>query len=216
MQINFRSWRDTGITWLALEGVDAAKMQRRAGHESISTTLGYVKMAEDLTRSIGQPFPPLPLALLEASDEPCGDAPKRRDLANHQANIGPRKIHPRGIKELFGGEGGIRTRGRLLTCARLASGYLRPLGPAGEMRDAAAFGLLLQSLMADARFLQGEAPPLEWADVLTTLVKTYVAPRRRRRGGARRHLPSRSIRSIEGADLGEARVRYAVARDLAL
>ncbi len=26
------------------------------------------------------------------------------------------------------GEGGIRTRGRLLTCARLASGYLRPLG----------------------------------------------------------------------------------------
>ena len=29
---------------------------------------------------------------------------------------------------LRGGEGGIRTRGRLLTYARLASGYLRPLG----------------------------------------------------------------------------------------
>ena len=65
MQINFRSWRDTGITWLALAGVDIAKMQRRAGHDEISTTLGYVKMAEDLTGSIGEPFPVLPAALLE-------------------------------------------------------------------------------------------------------------------------------------------------------
>jgi hypothetical protein len=40
-------------------------MQRRAGHDSISTTLGYVKMAEDLTGSIGEPFPPLPAELLE-------------------------------------------------------------------------------------------------------------------------------------------------------
>jgi integrase len=65
MMINFRSWRDTGITWLALGSVDVAKMQRRAGHDSISTTLGYVKMAEDLTGSIGEPFPALPATLLE-------------------------------------------------------------------------------------------------------------------------------------------------------
>jgi|SRR5579883_1306964 len=68
MQVNFRSWRDTGITWLALAGVDIAKMQRRAGHDAISTTLGYVKMAEDLTSSIGDPFPPLPRALLEGTE----------------------------------------------------------------------------------------------------------------------------------------------------
>jgi len=30
MPIGFRSWRDTGITWLALAGVDVMKMQRRA------------------------------------------------------------------------------------------------------------------------------------------------------------------------------------------
>jgi|CZKU01.1.fsa_nt_gi hypothetical protein len=65
MMVNFRSWRDTGITWLALAGVDVAKMQRRAGHDSISRTLGYVKMAEDLTGSIGEPFPALPATLLE-------------------------------------------------------------------------------------------------------------------------------------------------------
>ena len=48
MKINFRSWRDTGITWLALAGIDVAKMQRRAGHDTISTTLGYVaRLRED-------------------------------------------------------------------------------------------------------------------------------------------------------------------------
>ena len=35
------------------------------------------------------------------------------------------------------GEGGIRTRGRLLTYARLASGYLRPLGHLSGFRVAA-------------------------------------------------------------------------------
>jgi hypothetical protein len=34
-------------------------MQRRCGHEDIETTNGYVKMAEDLSGTIGQPFPPL-------------------------------------------------------------------------------------------------------------------------------------------------------------
>lgn len=64
MPVNFRSWRDTGVTWLALAGVGVDKMQRRAGHERIETTLGYVKMAEDLTGSIGEPFPPLPESLV--------------------------------------------------------------------------------------------------------------------------------------------------------
>lgn len=83
MQINFRSWRDTGITWLALQGVDIAKMQRRAGHDSISTTLGYVKMAEDLTGSIGEPFPPLPTALVVGQDGSGGGGPS-------QPKVGPR------------------------------------------------------------------------------------------------------------------------------
>lgn len=87
---------------------------------------------------------------------------------------------------------------------------------AGEMRDAAAFGLLLRSLIADARFLQNEERRLsEWAEVLTTLVETYVAPST---DAEHEHVATclRCIRSIEGADLGDARVRYAVARDLAL
>jgi hypothetical protein len=47
VQANIRSWRDSGITWLALAGVDLVKIQRRAGHDQISTTLGHVKQAEE-------------------------------------------------------------------------------------------------------------------------------------------------------------------------
>lgn len=64
--IDFRSLRDSGITFLALSGVDVAKMQRRAGHDDPATTFGYVKLAEDLTGSIGEPFAPLPDALVAA------------------------------------------------------------------------------------------------------------------------------------------------------
>lgn len=65
MMVGFRSWRDTGITWLALAGIDLAKMQRRAGHEDITTTMRYVKAAEDMSGTIGEPFPPLPSELVE-------------------------------------------------------------------------------------------------------------------------------------------------------
>lgn len=64
LQIDFRSCRDSGITWLALSGLDVAKIMRRAGHEELSTTLGYVKMAEDLSGKVGTPFGPLPADLL--------------------------------------------------------------------------------------------------------------------------------------------------------
>ena len=44
-------------------------MQRRAGHDAISTTLGYVKAAEDIGGTIGEPFPPLPSSLLPSAVE---------------------------------------------------------------------------------------------------------------------------------------------------
>ena len=62
--IDFRSLRDTGITWLALAGVDVTKIQRRAGHDDLNTTMRYVKAAEDFTGSVGDPFPALPEALV--------------------------------------------------------------------------------------------------------------------------------------------------------
>lgn len=77
-----RSWRDSGITWLALAGLDVAKIQRRAGHDHITTTIGYVKAAEDITGTIGQPFPPLPASLVEPDES---DRAIRADWANEWA-----------------------------------------------------------------------------------------------------------------------------------
>jgi hypothetical protein len=57
--IGFRSWRDTGITWEAIRGTDALRLQRRAGHETTQTTLGYVKEAEDRSSLVGTVFPNL-------------------------------------------------------------------------------------------------------------------------------------------------------------
>jgi hypothetical protein len=67
--IDFRSLRDTGITWLALANVSLSAMQRRVGHEDIAQTNAYVKLAEDLSGTIGDPFPPIPRSLLQTSKQ---------------------------------------------------------------------------------------------------------------------------------------------------
>jgi len=65
VRASFRSWRDSGLTWLALAGVDAGRIARRAGHEDLAMTLKYVKQAEDLTGQLGEPFAPLPRELVD-------------------------------------------------------------------------------------------------------------------------------------------------------
>ncbi len=60
--IDFRSLRDTHATWLALDGVATAVIQRRLGHTSPATTDRYVKVAESFNAvHIGAPFPSLPV-----------------------------------------------------------------------------------------------------------------------------------------------------------
>lgn len=68
MPVGFRSWRDTGIAWAAIGGVDVHKLQRRAGHDDINTTLAYVKEAEDRPKLHGRVFPTLPNELAWPSD----------------------------------------------------------------------------------------------------------------------------------------------------
>lgn len=68
VQANFRSWRDSGITWLAMSGVPMQAIMSRAGHDALQTTLGYVKRAEDLSGgTLGQPFAELPECLVNPS-----------------------------------------------------------------------------------------------------------------------------------------------------
>ncbi len=62
---SFRSWRDSGLTWLALAGVSVVRIASRAGHDDLRMTMRYIKQAEDLTGRLGVPFGPLPRELVE-------------------------------------------------------------------------------------------------------------------------------------------------------
>jgi exodeoxyribonuclease V gamma subunit len=86
---------------------------------------------------------------------------------------------------------------------------------ASELRDAASFGVLLRSLVADARFArESELTMREWGAWFRTLVETYVAPA----GDAEEELLARCLRRVHALgeiDLGGRRVRYRVACELA-
>ena len=63
LRLRFRSWRDAGITWSIIRGDDVVKVQRRAGHKLIATTMRYIVEAENRGATFGVPFPPLPASL---------------------------------------------------------------------------------------------------------------------------------------------------------
>ncbi len=70
LRLRFRSWRDAGITWSIVRGDDVVKVQRRAGHKLIATTMRYVVEAENRGATFGTPFAPLP-ACLGSSSKPA-------------------------------------------------------------------------------------------------------------------------------------------------
>ncbi|MDP9033587.1 MAG: exodeoxyribonuclease V subunit gamma [Myxococcota bacterium] len=107
-----------------------------------------------------------------------------------------------------------------------ASGDRRPYELGGEayvphevapadLRHAAAFGLLLRSLMADARFVRDAELTLpRWAELLATLVSTYVAPT----SSADAESLARALRrlgSVAALDIGDKPVPYRVASEIA-
>jgi integrase len=66
------TWHDlraTGATWMAVRGDDAHKIMQRCGHKSFSTTMLYVREGEAIREGFGDPFPPLPDALLGIAPE---------------------------------------------------------------------------------------------------------------------------------------------------
>ncbi len=85
----------------------------------------------------------------------------------------------------------------------------------GDMRDAAALGLLVRSLVADARFVQQAVLGVrEWAALLVELVSTYVTPTDDE--GAEALVDClRRLHGLGEVDLGDRRVPYAVACELA-
>ena len=66
----FHDLRHTGLTWRAIRGDDALKIQRAAGHDDLETTQRYLNEAECFDIGAGRPFPALPASLLGTSAAP--------------------------------------------------------------------------------------------------------------------------------------------------
>lgn len=58
--ITFHDLRATGITWAAVRGDEHLRIMQRAGHADASTSMLYIREAENLRKDFGEPFPPLP------------------------------------------------------------------------------------------------------------------------------------------------------------
>lgn len=88
LMIDFRSLRDSGITWRFLAGERAEVVQREAGHDQISTTLGYAKEVQDRRGRYGEPFPALPAELTGSSPKPSPpDVTERLDAYLGQPDV---------------------------------------------------------------------------------------------------------------------------------
>jgi exodeoxyribonuclease V gamma subunit len=84
-----------------------------------------------------------------------------------------------------------------------------------EVHDAAAFGTLLRSLVADARFArEAELTTAEWARFLRGYVEAYVAPASEADADALSRC-LRRIQSLAQVDLGGRAVGYRIASELA-
>jgi len=58
--ITFHDLRATGITWMAVRGDEPLRIKQRAGHSCLSTTEGYIRVAEELKPGFGDVFTPVP------------------------------------------------------------------------------------------------------------------------------------------------------------
>jgi len=84
-----------------------------------------------------------------------------------------------------------------------------------ELREAAAFGLLLRSLVEDARFARrAELTLADWSRLFRTIVESYVTPTSQ----AEEEELAQALRRLHGlseVDVGERPVRYRLAAELA-
>lgn len=114
MMIGNRGWRDSGITWHAIAGAPLQHLQRWAGHDTMDTTMGYVRSAYDYTHGgIGEPFGSLPGQLLanlraemglaaEISVEAPGIEPGSEKLDSPASTCVSSRLNRRGARRLAG------------------------------------------------------------------------------------------------------------------
>jgi integrase len=73
--MTFHDLRATGITWRAIRGDEPLRIMHAAGHKDLTTTMAYVREAENVRTGFGDVFPPLPTCLLGAGAAAAESSP---------------------------------------------------------------------------------------------------------------------------------------------
>lgn len=155
--IDFRSLRDTGITWRFLAEHRAEVVQREAGHEHISTTLGYAKEVHNRQGRYGEPFPALPKSLVEPDPTPQSGHESGQGGANYAKSwSGRRDLNAHETAELARIDDSISptesTRVDVSPRSLEADGPLAECtDPRGNVQNASANGALEEALRLAAR-----------------------------------------------------------------
>lgn len=170
----FRSWRDAGCTWSIVRGDDVVRVQRRAGHRIISTTMRYVVEAENRGASFGSPFPVLPACLLESKSASKDGAVLLQDVAivsetkyRRRDSKAPEEAASGGFPEAFVGSEPVAT-------TQPASDNPAMPGRLDAILDAVETAL--------AKGLEGATAAGRW-DVVAQLARELEARRAARSGG---------------------------------
>jgi integrase len=98
--IVFHDLRDTGLTHMAVRGDSPILIQWAGGHTDFKTTQGYIERGQTERRRIGDPLPPLPSDLFEASDGPPSNSPESPQGDSDDANMRESKAFLRPQREL--------------------------------------------------------------------------------------------------------------------
>ncbi len=105
--ITFHDLRASGLTWMAVAGVEPMKIMQRAGHTDLATTMIYVRTAEELREGFGETFPTLPTALLRVEEERQNEERVNRPVVS---DASPAPVFVTN-STYFCGADGTRTRG---------------------------------------------------------------------------------------------------------
>jgi integrase len=106
-RFTFHGLRHTHLTWMAVRGDDAVKIQMRAGHTDFKMTQRYIEAARTLGAGFGRAFPALPAEMIEGAlggregrALNADESAKLKEWAARHADLPLRALRARVIAEM--------------------------------------------------------------------------------------------------------------------
>jgi integrase len=100
-RLKFHNLRDTCRTWMAKRGDEPLRIQWRGGHTDFAMTQKYIAAGKNLGARFGQPFAPLPSAVLVAGLLAGLSASSKRQKPSHRIDERASVVTPTGLEPVL-------------------------------------------------------------------------------------------------------------------